>query len=85
MNYVGKLLYGWFGSEVKLNTSRFVSAAADPNVLVDMVNLEIMGGQMSAQVRSAILTAVQAQSSNKNKALTALYLAASSSQSQVIH
>ena len=85
VNYVGKLLYGWFGSEVKLNTSRFVSAAADPNVLVDMVNLEIMGGQMSAQVRSAILTAVHAQSSNKNKALTALYLAASSSQSQVIH
>lgn len=85
VNYVGKLLYGWFGSEVKLNTSRFVSAAADPQVLADMVNLEIMGGQMSPQVRAAILTAVQAQLSNKNKALAALYLAASSSQSQVIH
>ena len=85
VNYVGKLLYGYFGNEVKLNITRFVNAAADPEVLADLVNTEIMGGAMSAEVRQAILTAVHAQSGNKNKALAALYLAASSSQYQVIH
>ena len=85
VNYVGNLLYGNFGNEVKLNTGRFVSAAADPQVLLDMVNAEIMGGQMMPDMRAAILTAVHAQNSNKNKALAALYLAASSSQYQVIH
>lgn len=85
VNYVGKLLYGWFGSEVKINVARFISAAADPEVLADLVNVEIMGGQMSTGVRQSIITAVHAQSSNKSKALAALYLAASSSQYQVIH
>ena len=85
VNYVGKLLYGWFGNEVKINVARFITAAADPNVLLDMVNQEIMGGQMMPAMRQSIQTAVLAQSGAKNKALTALYLAASSSQYQVIH
>ena len=85
VNYVGNLVYGNFGSEVKLNITRFTAAAADPQVLLDMVNLEIMGGQMSAGVRNATLTAINAQTSARNKALAALYLAASSSQAQVIH
>jgi len=85
VNYVGNLIYGNFGSEVKLDINRFVNAAADANVLVDMVDAEIMGGQMSADVRSAILTAVQAQSGARAKARAALYLAATSSQYQIIH
>lgn len=85
VNYVGNLLYGNFGGDVQVDLARFVSAAADPNVLLDMVNTEIMGGLMSPDVQNAILTAVAAQRGNQNKALTALYLALSSSQYQVIH
>jgi uncharacterized protein (DUF1800 family) len=85
VNYVGNLLYGNFGSEVQLDLSRFENAAADPNVLLDMVNTQLMGGLMSSDMQQAILTAIEAQHGRQAKALTALYLAASSSQYQVIH
>jgi uncharacterized protein (DUF1800 family) len=85
VNYVGNLLYGNFGGDVQVDLARFETAAADPNVLLDMVNTEVMGGLMSPDVQQAILTAVQAQRGSQNKALTALYLAFSSSQYQVIH
>ena len=55
------------------------------NLLVDTINRELMHGSMSPQVRTHILTAVQAVSSanTMKRARTALYLALTSSQYQV--
>ena len=62
-------------------------AAADTsgNQLLDALNSKLMHGTMSAQMKNTILTAVQALGSTDslNRARTAIYLVASSSQYQV--
>ena len=72
----------------KIDISRWQSLAssdASGVLLVDTMNREILHGSMSPQVRSHILTAVQAVASTNSlkRAQTALYLTATSSQFQV--
>ena len=79
---------GFIPCGTRIDLSRLQTLAANDLTgveLVDTLNREIMHGSMSAQVRSEILTAVQAVvSSNPTKrARTALYLTATSSQYQV--
>jgi len=85
INWVSSLLSGGFGSDVKLDLSAFNAVAPDANALLDTVDSLVMGGTMTSQMRSAILTAVLASSSTKDRARTALYLTLSSMQYQVEH
>ncbi len=85
MNYVARLINGGFGKEVELDLLRFVDAAGDTTLLLDIVNREFFGGRMQAEVRRAIFDAVQAQTDRRSKALTGLYLAGSSPFYQVIY
>jgi uncharacterized protein (DUF1800 family) len=84
VNYAAKLIYGRFGNDVTLDIARFQQAAADPDLLLDLVNEEAMGSRMSKQTRGAIQKALAAQSDARERARTALYLALTSSLYQVI-
>ncbi len=85
MNYLARLINGGYGKDVELDLVRFVDAAGDPTLLLDVVNREFFGGRIQADVRRAIFEAVQAQTDRKSKALTAIYLAGSSPFYQVIN
>lgn len=84
MNALARLLHNGYGDEAKVNLTRFTDAAGDTPLLLDIVNREFFGGRMDGEVRRAIFDAVQAQMDRRGKALTALYLAASSPFYQVI-
>ena len=74
------------GTSIDLSEMRALAAAdATGNRLVDALNTKLMHGAMSAQMKSTILTAVQAVASTNTllRAQTAIYLTASSSQYQV--
>jgi hypothetical protein len=63
----------------------FAAGDATGNQLMDKLNTKMMHGAMSPQMRSTILTAVQAVPSTNTllRAQTAIYLIATSSQYQV--
>ena len=84
-NFVKSLITGGFGTDVTFDLTPFTSLAGTPGAMVDKVNAVIMGGAMSAPMRQAILTAVNAASSARDKVRTAIYLAAISMQYQVEH
>ena len=86
VNYAARLIYGYFGGEVKLDLKRFVdqAAAGDSASVVDLVNLELLGGTMPAGMMSSIRRAVDLQSTPEDKAKAALYLTASSPFFQII-
>lgn len=84
VNYAAKLIYGGFGSDVKVDISRFVERGNDMEALLNMVDEDILGGEMPASMREVITKAVQVQRGAQNKARTALYLAATSPLFQVI-
>jgi uncharacterized protein (DUF1800 family) len=74
------------GTRISLARLQTIAASdTTGEALVDTLNREMMGGSMSTQVRSEILTAVQAVVSTNTlkRARTALYLVATSSQFQV--
>ena len=56
----------------------FVALAGNPTMLVHAVDTALMLGRMSPSTRSAILNALPAMPDNNARALTALYLAATS-------
>ena len=84
-NFVKSLITGGFGSDVTFDWTPFTNLAATPGALIDRVNAVLMGGAMSAQMRQAILTAVNAAPTAREKARAAVYLAAVSMQYQVVH
>ena len=53
--------------------------------LLDALNAALMHGQMPADMRSTVQTALTPQTTARLKAQAALYLVASSSQYQVVH
>ena len=71
----------------RLNTAQFEPLAANPAGMVDQVDLVLMGGQMPAAAKSAIVTAVTAvpASNPTARAQMAVYLMASSYHYQVQH
>lgn len=85
MNAIGRMLNNGYGSEMKVDLTRFLDAAGETPLLLDMVNREFFGGSMDPEVRRAMFDAVQAQQDRRSKALTALYLAGASPFFQVIH
>jgi len=68
-----------------LDFSAFLPLAGDPAALVDTLNNLMLSGEMSSQMRTSIITAVQAVASSNplKRVRTAAYLIASSSQYQV--
>ncbi|MEO8072792.1 MAG: DUF1800 domain-containing protein [Acidobacteriota bacterium] len=74
------------GTSIDLSEMQALAAAdTTGNRLVDALNTKLMHGTMSAQMKSTILTAVQAVANTNTllRAQTAIYLTASSSQYQV--
>ena len=79
-NLAYRLLTGEYNGMVKVDTSAYVNAAADATRLINMVDANLLAGRMSASTRAAIGSAVNASTDNKQRALTALYLAAISAE-----
>lgn len=93
-NFVNTAVFGRVnvGTNAPTGTSLYLAdmqalVVADPtgNRLLDALNTKLMHGTMSAQMKNTILTAVQAVSATNTlqRAQTAIYLVATSSQYQV--
>jgi hypothetical protein len=85
VNFAAALLGGHFGTDVTFNWDPFTSKAADPAALVDFVNVNFMGGRMSAAMRGEVVTAVRTVPATRaiERARTALYLTLVAAQGQV--
>jgi uncharacterized protein (DUF1800 family) len=70
---------------VEVDLSRFEAVADDPARLVDMVDIALFQGRMSAQLRQSILQAMTATDNRLTRAQNANYIAATSSEYQVQH
>lgn len=84
LNYAAKLLGGSYGKYIQLDLDRFQRVAHDDEQLVDLVDRDLMGGNMPISLYDQVRRAVAAQSSRELKVRTALYLTAVSPQFQVI-
>lgn len=84
INYVAKLLAGQYGKYIQLDVDRFHRVAHDDEQLVDLVDRDLMGGNMPISLYEQVRRAVAAQSSRELKVRTAIYLTAISPQFQVI-
>jgi uncharacterized protein (DUF1800 family) len=71
------------GKNVTVDISPFLALAAQPDKLLDSLNTALMHGNMSANMRGSILTALNAVTDLKTRAQYAIFLVASSSQYQV--
>jgi uncharacterized protein (DUF1800 family) len=84
INFVNDLVYGNVNNTTT-NISSFVGLAGTPSTLVDNVASIMMHGNMSSDMRTALINTVSTISDNTSRAQTALYLIGSSSQFQVEH
>jgi hypothetical protein len=84
-NFVGELLGGDFGDHVHVDYAPFTSRAGDAAALVDYCGLVFMGGRMSLEQRTEIISAVRKTPPGNagERARTALYLTLTAAQSQV--
>jgi uncharacterized protein (DUF1800 family) len=73
------------GTSLDFSTFLPLAGNPDPAALVDTLNTLMLSGEMSSQMRTSIITAVQAVASSNplKRVQTAVYLIASSSQYQV--
>lgn len=76
-------VYGATGTQLDL--ARYQALAADPAALVDLLDRDLLGGTLSAAMRSAVVTAVNAVAATDslNRARNALYLMVTSPHYQV--
>lgn len=79
-NLVYRLIHGAYSGMVRFDISAYVSAAATPAALIDLVDARLVAGHMSAASRGAIGCALQRTTDHCQRALTALYLAAISAE-----
>jgi uncharacterized protein (DUF1800 family) len=82
-NFAYRTLYNSFGSSMTFNLTPWSQLAAAPDLLVERVNQVLMGGTMIYPMKTVLLNAVNAQSSNNEKARTALHLTAASMQHSI--
>jgi uncharacterized protein (DUF1800 family)/fibronectin type 3 domain-containing protein len=84
-NFVSDLLAGRFGTAVTFDNTPFTSRAGNAAALVDFCADTFMGGRISAAMRSAIITAVNASPAANltDRANTAIYLTLTAAQAQV--
>jgi len=84
LNFLNQLFFSTPGGGTPLDLSAFTAAAREPEALVRLVNQVLMAGAMTAELRQAILQAVNATTDSQLRAKTALYLAAASGAFQVV-
>jgi hypothetical protein len=87
-NWVYSLLYEKYASNIQfygVDLTSFVNLAGSPAQLVDAVDNALTWGQMPAQAKNFIISAVSGTQGNLERAQTALYLTATSSFYQVQH
>ena len=84
-NFVNDAVYGTIGKSMTTDLSYYLTVASNPDQLVDTLGQVMMHGQMSPEMRSAIVGVVSTIPDNTRRVKAALYLIASSSQYQVEH
>jgi uncharacterized protein (DUF1800 family) len=83
VNFVAQLVSDRFGTNFMIDTSALAPYAGNSAALVDAANALLMGGQMQPDMRQAILTALNASTSNTDRIRAVIYLIATSMQYQV--
>ena len=71
------------GADFPLDLSRFVNLGGNTAGLIDAVDQTLLYGRMPATMRQALANAIVAQSDNRSRALTALYLTLLSGQQAI--
>lgn len=88
VNWVNTFAFGNFGGE-SVDFSSWAAQASNPGAMVDALNALLLHGSMSSDMKTAIVTAVQAvpagSTQASRQAQAAIYLVTSSSQYQVRH
>jgi hypothetical protein len=88
-NFVNTFVFGALGSTTTVNFGNYASQASNPGALLDSLNTLMLHGTMTADMKTSILTAMQAVPAGTNQALqqaqAAIYLIGTSSQYQVQH
>ena len=85
-NFSGDFVSEYFGSSLMPDLTPYLHGAGDPDFLVDLVDRNIMGQQLSSGMKAAMSNAIaQVPNNNKARAQLALYLAFTSPQFQVEH
>jgi uncharacterized protein (DUF1800 family) len=88
-NFVNTFVFGSLGSTTTVNFDSYASQASNPGALLDSLNTLMLHGTMTADMKTSLLTAMQAVPAGTNQALqqaqTAIYLIGTSSQYQVQH
>ena len=87
INFVNAYVFGSLGSGTSFNLSPIGNLASNPNQLLDYLNVLMLRSKMTSAMRTSVLNAVNAvpsgSSRNPDRARTAIYLIATSSQYQV--
>jgi uncharacterized protein (DUF1800 family) len=87
LNFINSYVFGQIGAGTSYDLSPLANLASQPNQLLDYLNVLMLRGKMSSAVRTSLTNAINAVPSgsgqNANRARTALYLIAASSQYQV--
>jgi uncharacterized protein (DUF1800 family) len=87
VNFVNSFAFGSLGSGTTVDLTPFANIAGNTTQLLDALDLLMMHGRMSPQIRTSITTALNAiptgTNQNLSKARTAIYLVATSSQYNV--
>ncbi|MGH9744773.1 MAG: DUF1800 family protein [Candidatus Acidiferrales bacterium] len=88
-NFVNTFVFNSLGSGTTVSFSSYASQASNPAALLDSLNILMLHGTMTADMKSSILTAMHAvpagASQTLQEAQTAIYLIGTSSQYQVQH
>lgn len=79
-NFLYHFIAGEYQNSVKLDLAPYVQVAGDATALLNLVDATLLAGRMSAGARQAIGDAVNACSDPRQRAISALYLAAISAE-----
>jgi len=86
-NFVNSFVYGSVGRGTTANFSNYATLASDPAQLLDALDTLLLHGSMFTEMRASITRAINAvpagTNQNLQRAQTAIYLVATSSQYQV--
>jgi uncharacterized protein (DUF1800 family) len=82
-NFLYKFISGEYTGMVNLDISPFVNVAGDTTSLLNLVDSTLLAGRMSTAARNAIAGALAASTDPRQRAITALYLAAISAEFSV--
>ena len=87
LNFINSYIFGSIGSGTSYDLSPLSNLASQPDQLLDYLNMLMLRGKMTSAIRTSLMNALNAvpsgSSQHANRARTALYLIAASSQYQV--